>query len=134
MITNASITLYNHHYNKETRLDDWHRTVIHGVHFYADNKVALGDSTLSTADVYKIRVPEDAECDKEYVPEDEYVHTDNGDYCWTLQNGDYIVCGECFLNIEKPADLKQLHKQYCKITSWSDNRFGGLPHWRIGGV
>lgn len=134
MLTNADITLYNHHYNKETRLDDWHRTVIHGVRFYVDNKVALGESGLNSADIYKIRIPGDAECNKEYVSEDEYIGLGNADYYWTLQNGDYIVLGECFLNIEKPSDLKPLHKHYCKITSWSDNRFGGLPHWRIGGV
>ena len=36
MITNADITLYNHKYNKNTRLDDWQRIVIRGVHFYED--------------------------------------------------------------------------------------------------
>ena len=75
MLTNADITIYNHIYDKATRLDEWRRTVIHGVHFYVDNKVSVGDS----------------------------------------------------------ADLSKAHRQHCKITSWSDNRFGGLPHWRIGG-
>lgn len=134
MITNADITIYNHRYDKETRFDDWQRIVIRGVHFYVDNKVVLGDGGLNSADVYKIRIPEDAECDREYLPEDAYASEEEVSMYWTLQNGDYIVRGECLLNIEKPSDLKQLHKQYCKITSWSDNRFGGLPHWRIGGV
>ena len=44
-----------------------------------------------------------------------------------------VVIGKCDLEIERPADLSKAHRQHCKITSWSDNRFGGLPHWRIGG-
>lgn len=133
MIANADITLYNHHYNKDTRLDDWQRTVIYGVHFYVDNKVNLGDEGLNSADVYKIRIPEDAECNRAYLPEDKYAAADDTEAYWTLQNGDYVVRGECLLDIEKPSDIKQVRTQYCKITSWSDNRFGGLPHWRIGG-
>lgn len=133
MIANADITIYNRKYNKETRLDDWQRTVIRGVHFYVNNKVSLVESGLKSADVFKIRIPEDAEFDKEYLSEDEYARAEDVSYAWTLQNDDYVVRGECELEIEKPSDLKELHKQYCKITSWSDNRFGGLPHWRIGG-
>ena len=76
MLTNADITIYNHIYDKATRLDEWRRTVIHGVHFYVDNKVSVGDSGLNSADVYKIRIPEDAECDSQYAPEDEYASAD----------------------------------------------------------
>lgn len=31
------------------------------------------------------------------------------------------------------ADLKDVRLRHCKVLSWSDNRFGGLPHWRIEG-
>lgn len=134
MITNCDITIYNHKFNKGTRLDEWHRTIIRGVHFFVDNKVVLGDAGINSANVYKIRIPEDACCESQYVTEDEYENMDNVFGIWTLQNDDYIVLGECSLNIQKPSDLKQAKKRYCKITSWSDNRFGSLPHWRIGGV
>lgn len=133
MITNADITIYNRKYNKETRLDEWHRTVICGVHFYVDNKVAVRESGLKSADVFKIRIPEDAECEKLYLSENEYVNAEDTSNSWTLQKDDYVVRGICEAEIEKPADLKEVHMQYCKITSWSDNRFGGQPHWRIGG-
>lgn len=134
MITNADITIYNRKYNKDTRLDEWKRTVIYGVHFYVDNKVIVGENGLKSADSFKIRIPEDAGCGKDYLPEDDYVKTSNISGYWTLQNDDYIVKGVCDHEIEKPSDLKEFHKQYCKITSWSDNRFGGLPHWRVGGA
>lgn len=133
MLTNADITIYNHKYDKATRLDEWRRTVIHGVHFYVDNKVSVGDSGLNSADVYKIRIPEDSGCDSQYVPEDEYASAVSTAGIWTLQDGDYVVIGECDLEIERPADLSKAHRRHCKITSWSDNRFGGLPHWKIGG-
>lgn len=134
MITNADITLYNHKYDKNTRLDTWQRTVIRGVHFYVDNKVAVGDGGLNSADVYKIRIPEHAECSRKYIPEDEYFAKQITSGHWTLQEDDIVVRGICKIDIEKPADLKNRHIKYCKITSWSDNRYGGQPHWRIGGV
>ena len=134
MITNADITLYNHYLDKDTRLDNWKRTIIRGVHFYVDHKVSVGDNGVNSADIYKIRIPEDAEYGGQYISEDEWLERGCciGSY-WTLQNDDIVVLGECYLDIEKPADLKVKGKRYCKITSWSDNRFGGLPHWRIGG-
>lgn len=134
MITNADITLYNHYYDKDTRLDKWHRTVIRGVHFYVDHKVSVGDNGLNSADIYKIRIPVDADIQGEYLSEDEWIaRGENVMGRWTLQSDDIVVLGECDMNIERPAELKEARKKYCKITSWSDNRFGGLPHWRIGG-
>ena len=134
MITNADITLYNHYYDKDARLDKWQRTIIRGVHFYVDHKVSVGDNGLISADIYKIRIPEDAECQNAYVSEDEWI-SKGCDVIgkWTIQNDDIVVLGECHIDIERPAELKEAKKRCCKITSWSDNRFGGLPHWRIGG-
>lgn len=134
MLTNADITLYNHKTDKKTRLDEWHRTVFKGVHFYVDNKVSVGDKGLNSADSYKIRIPEDVDCEKAYIPENEFLSAEGVPDGWTLQEDDIIVRGICEIEIEKPADLKNQGVRYCKIVSWSDNRFGGLPHWRVGGV
>ena len=134
MITNADITLYNHYYDKSTRLDKWKKTVIRGVHFYVDHKVSVGDNGLNSADIYKIRIPVDADIQGEYLSEDEWIA--RGEHVmgrWTLQSDDIVVLGECDMNIDRPAQLKEAGRRYCKVTSWSDNRFGGLPHWRIGG-
>lgn len=131
MYTNADITIYNRKFQKDTRLDEWYRTVIRGVYFYVDNKVSVGDNGLNSADVYKIRIPEDAKCESVYIPEHEYANMVNPKGYWTLQEGDYIVNGACVMDISKPADLEGLRK--CKILSWSDNRHGRLPHWRVGG-
>lgn len=44
--------------------------------------------------------------------------------------GDYVVKG-IVAGIEKPADLK--NNVYFRITAISDNRRGGLAHWRLSG-
>ena len=44
--------------------------------------------------------------------------------------GDYVVKGTVE-GIESPTDLK--NKVYFRITAISDNRRGGLPHWRVSG-
>lgn len=125
MITNADITIYNKNLELETKMDTWKRTVIRGVSFYSDIKVSLDSNGLATADIYKVRIPE--ECCDGYVPEDKYLGEDG---TWTVRNDDYIVLGESSLEIERPKDLKGTH---FRINSWSDNRRGSLPHIRIGG-
>lgn len=134
MLTNATITVYNHRYDPLTRFDTWHRTVIENVHVYVDHKASVGDSGLNSAEVYKIRIPADVENADQYLQPEEYMKLDHSDGHWTIQNDDQIVIGESDREIEKPADLKEVRLRHCKVLSWSDNRFGGLPHWRIGGA
>lgn len=132
MRTNADITIYNAVYDPESRLNTYHRTVIRGAWFYVDNKVNVTSDGLASADVYKVRIPESAQmCGVEYVPANSYSGEPG---TWTLQHDDYVVRGVCDLEINVPADLKKHKLQAFKITSWADNRFGGLPHWRIGGA
>lgn len=47
-----------------------------------------------------------------------------------LALGDYVVKG-IVESIETPRDLK--NEVYFRVTSISDNRRGGLPHWRVSG-
>lgn len=123
MITNADITIYNRRYNPETRLDTWKGTVIKNVSFYSDMKVNLDNKGLSTADIYKIRIPG---ATPGYVEPDKYTGADG---TWTLQKDDYIVLGKGEA-IEKPKDLEE---KAIRINSFSDNRRGNLPHFRVGG-
>lgn len=133
MITNADITIYNKKYTPETRADTWRRTFLQGVHFYHENKVQPSERGLVNADLYKIRIPQDVGTDKAYVPQAEYQAAEDISSLWTIQKGDYIVrgAGPDIANIQ---ELQQSGMETCKIISWSDNRRGGLPHWRIEGV
>lgn len=134
MLTNADITIYNRLEDKKNRLDVWQKTVISGVHVYVDNKVDLGETGINSADVYKIRIPAEVKVAGAYLSPEEYKKADNPENHWTIQNDDWIVVGVCDVDIEKPSDLKDFRERSCKVISWSDNRFGGLLHWRIGGV
>lgn len=101
---------------------------------YVNHKASVGDSGLNSAEVYKIRIPEETENAEQYLKPEEYQKSSNPAGYWTIQVDDQIVLGECDLEIEKPADLRNVYQRHCKVLSWSDNRFGGLPHWRIEGV
>ena len=132
VITNADVTVYNRISGDSTHYDTWNRTVLHGVHVYVDHKTAVTDNGLKSAEVYKIRIPADIPEAGQYLPPDQFACCGGYGY-WTIQNDDQIVLGECQIEIEKPADLKAVFQKHCKVTSWSDNRFGTTPHWRIGG-
>lgn len=131
MKTNGDITLYNRRYSKDTRSDVWCRTVLHNVWIYTDNKIQLSDSGVKTADVFKIRIPAHVSTNKEYVSEDAW-QTVDADECWTLQQDDCFCIGEG-PEISAPSDLEKLRARSGRIFSWSDNRFGSQPHWRIEG-
>lgn len=132
MLVNADITLYNACFDSATRLDVWKRTVIRGVWFYVDNRVNATADGLTSADAYKVRIPIDADTGGAvYVPPETYSGEQG---TWTLKADDYIVRGVSEQEIERPAELMKEKRPAFKITSWSDNRFGGLPHWRVGGV
>ena len=131
-ITNADVTVYNRISGDSTHYDTWIRTVLHGVHVHVDHKTAVTDNGLKSAEVYKIRIPADIPEAGQYLPPAQFACCGGSGY-WTIQNDDQIVLGECQIEIERPADLKAVFQKHCKVTSWSDNRFGTTPHWRIGG-
>ena len=132
MITNADVTVYNRISGDSTHYDTWNRTVLHGVHVYVDHKTAVTDNGLKSAEVYNIRIPADIPEAGQYLPPDQFACCGGYGY-WTIQNDDQIVLGECQIEIERPADLKAVFQKHCKVTSWSYNRFGTIPLWRIGG-
>lgn len=133
MITNATITIYNRKRGDKDTYDTWNRTVLRDVHVYIDHKTALTESGLKSADVYKIRIPEEVENADRYLPPEEYERAETSEEYWTIQNDDQIVIGECEMEIEKPSNLTAVSQRHCKVNSWSDNRFGSIPHWRVGG-
>ena len=57
MTTNADCTIYHKIYNPATRLDEWEPSQYQGVNWYGKQAVSVGDSGLSTADSYIVRIP-----------------------------------------------------------------------------
>lgn len=136
MITNADITIFNkRRIDKATARPVYFRTQIKGVNFYTDQKVRVtDDGGVVSADVYKIRIPEDADTQgKQYIDADRYAELTDEEALsyWTINNDDLFGRG-LLIDFEKESEF--LKRQYTgKILSFADNRRGGLPHWRIGG-
>ncbi|WP_099205877.1 DUF6751 family protein [Scatolibacter rhodanostii] len=134
MITNADITIYNKYYDRTTRKDIWLKTHIHGVSWYGGQKVTVADKGLLSADSYTVRIPlESAPQGKSFVLSDEFAKLDETglNSHWTLQNGDVICQGERTEDI--PLTKEALSCGRFVVTGWSDNRRGGLQHWKVEG-
>lgn len=132
MITNADLTIYNRILNKETKLDEYHRTVIRGIWWFVKNKRTLTDNGLLAADEYYVRIPYHADFGgKRFVPPKDWTG-DPG--TWTLQANDHIVKGECLIEIVKPSELAKEITDTFRILSWGNNDFGNSPHFRVQGV
>lgn len=137
MITNADLTIFNkRRTDKATGRPVYARTQIKGVSFYTEQKVGITEEAgVISKDMYKIRIPETADTDgKRYIDAEKYKALTDKEAAgyWTINNDDLFGKG-LLPDFEKEADF--LEQQYTgKIISFSDNRRGGLPHWRIGGV
>lgn len=137
MITNANLTIFNKRgKDKVTARPIYFRTQIKGIHFYTEQKIHITEEGgVVSADIYKIRIPESADTEgKNYINADLYKNLSNEEAksYWTINNDDLFGKG-LLDDFEKEADF--LKKQYTgKILSFSDNRRGGLPHWKIGGA
>ena len=136
MMTNADITIYNSHgVDKKTARKIYLNTQIKGVNFYTKQQTTVTDQGLSSADLYQIRIPLSADTEgKEYIDADKYrgLSAEEAEKYWTINNGDLFGKG-LLEDFEKESEfLKQQHTG--KVLSFSDNRRGSLPHWRIGGA
>lgn len=136
MRTNADLTIYNKRgVDKQTGHPIYFRTQIQGVNFYTKQETKVSEKGLISADLYKIRIPEDADTGgKQYINADLYkeLSIEEAESYWTINNDDLFGKG-LLGDFEKEADF--LKRQYTgKVLSFSDNRRGALPHWRIGGA
>lgn len=134
MLTNASCTIYNRRINPNTGGYEYVRHFIPAVHWHTKQKVAVSDKGVNSADIHMIRIPEEQLSN--YLLPEEYHKLSYEEQLtvWTAENQDLFVRGECNVNIQSIKDLEKLHVMYGAINSWSDNRFGGVSHIRIGGA
>ena len=108
MTTNADCTIYHKIYNPATRLDEWEPSQYQGVNWYGKQAVSVGDSGLSTADSYIVRIPTEGR-----IPVDK---------------GDVVVKGLIQDTITNPSQLKQYESFL--VTAVRDNRRGS-PMMRL---
>lgn len=134
MITNADITIYNQKSNPVTKLTEYVRTQIRNVHWYTDQKTSVDQSGVHSADIYKIRIPEESVTDREFLDHSEWKQSEDTDGYWTIQNDDLVVRGLVDDDIRQASDLLNKYPYVARVNSFSDNRRGNNPHFRIGGV
>lgn len=115
----------------------WSRTVLPAVWWYTEQKTQIlaNDKGLSSADLYKIRIPKER-FPEGYLPPEEYAVLPYGEHkqYWTVENGDLFVKGIVSDEIEKESDLKKNGYLTGKVMSHSENFFGRNQHIRIGGT
>lgn len=111
MLTNTDITIYNRKYDPETRLDTWIRVYVPEAWWYKNEKASITTDGLKSADVYTIRIP---------------------DTSIVLKKDDYVVRGNCCVDMRTVKDLEGLEK--ARITSVNYNTFGGNPHIKAMGA
>ena len=111
MLTNTDITIYNREHDPETRLDSWRRVHAPEAWWYKNEKASITTDGLKSADVYTIRIP---------------------DTSIVLKKDDYVVRGNCCVDMRTVKDLEGLEK--ARITSVNYNTFGGNPHIKAVGA
>lgn len=111
MLTNTDITIYHREYDSSAGFDTWKRVYVSEAWWYKNEKSSITTDGLKQADVYTIRIP---------------------DTSIVLKKDDYIVRGNCHVEMETVKDLEGLEKT--RITSVNCNTFGGNPHIKAVGA
>lgn len=141
MITNADITVFNRRYDAEERTERFYPSRIKGVSFYKRRGTSVQNQELSSADVFTVRIPIDADMDgKTYIEAKAYEALSDEEIAgyWTLQTGALIVKG--LVDGDEPipeVDLEQTYSDVIRIVNFTDNTdraTDASKHWRVGGV
>lgn len=111
MITNTDITIYHREYDQKNRLDTWSRVYAPEAWWFESQKSSVVTDGLKVADVTTIRIP---------------------DTTISVKKDDYVVKGNCDVNMETVKDLKHFKK--VRVTSANYNTFGDNPHIKVVGV
>lgn len=129
MVENASITLFNKHYDKVSKREVLNATYFDSVSWYAKHGVTISASGQERSYRTIVRI-----CSKDqsgFVESDLY---DGAGGTWTLQNGDLVTKGD-YRHLTKASEVTALEHTFV-IDSWSDNRRGQdmMQHWKIEGA
>lgn len=111
MITNTDITIYNRVYDPDTRLDTWKRKYVEKAWWYYDDKSTVTTDGAKGGGSATIRIP---------------------DISISVRRGDYIVKGNCIVEIQTVKDLKEY--EYIKVLGANCSAHGGNPHVKVVGV
>ncbi len=136
MKTNTLATLYNHYTDKETERVLYKRTVITSVNWQGEQKTAVTDKGLISANQIDILIPFNSDFEgKGYIGPKEYrrLADEDKDKYFTFDNDDFIVKGEVNESITA-TDLKKKYDNVGTILSTLICDKGSIPlrHYQIG--
>lgn len=125
-LADKEITVFNSTFDADTDQDTYTKTVIKGVSWREEVKINFDSPGIKAANVYIIRIPETAVCEKDFV-KPEYFTDPATQY--TLKPGDIIVKGET--TAQTPAEVAEK----VTISSVIDNRGGSKgKHIKVVGA
>lgn len=125
-LADKTITVFNSTFDASADQDTYVKTVIKGVSWRKEIKTNFDSPGIKAADLYIIRIPEAAICNKDFVEPESF--TDPATQ-YTLKPGDVVVKGETAA--QTPAEAA------AKVTIFSviDNRGGGKgKHIKVVGA
>lgn len=134
-----TITVYNNYTDPTTKYKVYLPTIIKNVSWFGEVQVLVGSDGLLSADMYTVRIPEDADFgNKIYLDPKAFsaIPNDEMPNYWTLSQGDTIVKGAVSDTGEnaKPAKLEAKYVDTITIVSVTDNRTRpNAPHWKVVG-
>lgn len=126
-LCNTAITVYNSYIDPTTKYKTYLPTVITGVSWFGDVQVNVSSDGLSSADMYTIRIPIDADFNnKQYLSPKDFLAIPNDEMSkyWTISIGDTIVKGSVndIGDDAKPAKLEAKYDDVITVISVTDNR------------
>ena len=111
MLNNASCTIYHRTFSPSDGNDVFERIYVPQCWWYLQNKSVISNGGMSESSVLTVRI---SNMEVE------------------VKKGDYIVKGECPVEMVTVKDLKE-HDHY-KVTMANYNEFGDAPHIKVVAV
>lgn len=117
MITNTGITIYNKYYNRDTMLEEWHRTQISVANWQGETAISVGDKGLNSDNTANIYIPMDANFGgKTYVGPKAYANLSHDELSkhFTFSPDDKIVKGLIDFEVTglKPNNIAGLESRF----------------------
>ncbi len=128
---NDTCTIYNKHIDGKE--EKWQRTILKGVFWDGVRGSNFRKTGLENADSVFILIPYKIKADRQFLPPNEWLNTEDKTQYWTLHPGDTIIKGDIDYEVLKSSkELEQFGECY-KITKVDNKVFGGdMAHWEVG--
>lgn len=123
------MTIYNKVFDSVTKTNKYNRTQVTEINWHNDLGTVMASGTVTQKDMFKIRTDNY----EKFLPAAEYLSLADKTGFWTVQRDDVIAKGLLTTEITGIATLQALKADCFRVTSYSDNRRGGIPNIRIGG-